>query len=609
MVGFQYGGKNGKRYKLVESSELVVRTERGTALPITPLSTRSRLLLTKFETSYDSKCPGIKVLRPKDGPDTSLRDDARKLLKNEQEIRFAGRVLAEPQSKRPVIYTENIFVKFHNKEKAADCKRLLERMKLTIKRPLHYAKNSYFVAAEEGIGQKIFDLADDLLNDSLVEFCHPELVREKGKKAVYPKQWHLKKTTINQRVINQHANLEKAWKITRGDGIVIAVIDDGVDIDHEEFATAGKIVFPYDATTGDKDPRPAGFDSNHGTAVAGVACANGRHKASGTAPGAKLMPIRLASDLGSQDEADAFIWAADHGADVISCSWGPRDGDYSDPNDPTHTQLVPLPDSTRLAIDFALKNGRSKKGCVVLFAAGNGNESIEYDGYASYDPVVAVAACNDTGTRSVYSDYGKSVWCSFPSNDLLDTTLTTGIWTIDRTGKVGYNHGSSELGDAEGKYTNSFGGTSSATPGAAGVVALLLAVNPTLTPTQIKDIFEQTCDQIDKAGGKYDANGHSKWYGYGRINAAAAVALAKKMPGAKKKTKTSKPNAKTGSAKKATPKKIKAATHKGRKVSRTSVAKKTKKAIHSKHKASKTATASSKSPKPNSSRSKGRKAR
>ena len=106
-------------------------------------------------------------------------------------------------------------------------------------------------------------------------------------------------------------------------------------------------------------------------------------------------------------------------------------------------QVVPLPASTRLAIDYVTANGRGGKGCVVLFAAGNGNESVDNDGYASYAKVMAVAACNDRGRRSVYSDFGKAVWCAFPSNDFGHAPfnhpepLTPGIWTTDRQGESG----------------------------------------------------------------------------------------------------------------------------------------------------------------------------
>jgi subtilisin family serine protease len=284
------------------------------------------------------------------------------------------------------------------------------------------------------------------------------------------------------------------------------------------------VVAPRDATRGTADPRPAAGE-RHGTACAGVACADGNFGASGVAPRARLMPIRLRSGLGSMAEADAFDWAARNGADVISCSWGPTDGDFTDPSDPLHHQRVPIPDSTRLAIESAIRNGRGGKGCVILFAAGNGNESVDNDGYASYPKVIAVAACNDRGKKSPYSDFGNAVWCSFPSSNYFPS-LTPGIWTTDRMGNEGYNMGDSRRGDAAGHYTNSFGGTSSSCPGAAGVAALVLARNRNLTWQQTKDILRQACDRIDTAGGRYNAAGHSAYYGYGRLNARRAVELA-----------------------------------------------------------------------------------
>jgi subtilisin family serine protease len=226
------------------------------------------------------------------------------------------------------------------------------------------------------------------------------------------------------------------------------------------------------------------------------------------------------SQLGSQGEANAFYWAAENGADVISCSWGPADGRWWDPNDPLHDTVVPLPDSTRLALDYALTRGRDGKGCVVLFAAGNGNESVDNDGYASYGGVLAVAASNDRSVRSVYSDYGDAVFCAFPSNDFefpeedRPVPLTPGIWTTDRMGRTGYS---------DDDYTNSFGGTSSACPGAAGVAALVLSCNPSLTRDEVKDVLRRSCEQIDPEDGEYDNQGHSNLYGYGRLNAENAV--------------------------------------------------------------------------------------
>ena len=94
----------------------------------------------------------------------------------------------------------------------------------------------------------------------------------------------------------------------------------------------------------------------------------------------------------------------------------------------------------------------------------------------------------------------------------------------------GYNTGQRADGDAAGNYTNSFGGTSSACPGAAGVAALVLSVNPALKWDEVKDLLRRACDRIDPQGGDYDASGHSPKYGYGRLNARTAVELAKPEP-------------------------------------------------------------------------------
>ena len=449
---------------------------------------------------------------------------ARTVLKKEPGLRFAGRALREPKSKAPVIYTENAFVKFHENVSESRRQALLKKYKLTVKREALFAPAAYFVGAPEGIGTEIFELTSGLLDEAEVELCHPELVRKRALRGAFPPQWHLKQTTVNGKVIKAHANVEAAWAAVQGAGTTIAIIDDGFDLFHEEFKSVGKIVAPRDVTRRTDHPLP-GQGDRHGHACAGVACADGTKGASGVAPKAKLMPIRFASALGSQDEADAFHWAADHGADVISCSWGPEDGDPWDPSDPLHKQVVPLPDSTRLAIRYALQNGRGGKGCVILFAAGNGNESVDNDGYASNPDVIAVAASNDTSKRAMYSDKGKAIWCSFPSSNG-DPSLTPGIWTTDLSGPAGYNDGNIKKGDAAGNYTNSFGGTSSATPGAAGVAALVLSKKPSLTAAQVRDILKRCCDRIDTSGGAYDSKGHSKKYGYGRLNAKRAVDLA-----------------------------------------------------------------------------------
>jgi subtilisin-like proprotein convertase family protein len=478
----------------------------------------------------------VEVYRVPVGRGKRSLDERKRALRGSPDVRFAGGVLVDPGTREPVLYTENLFVKFVDEADPEDCRAVLREAGLEVKQTLHYATNAFFVQAAEGTGQEVFVLAQRLLARDDVEYCHPELIRQRARKAIHPAQWHLKRTTIGSALVDAHANVEAAHVVTRGAGVVVAIIDDGVDIDHVEFSGSGKVVAPRDATRQTSDPRPLSSSDNHGTACAGVAVGNGSLGASGVAPEARLMPIRLMSGLGSQREADAFVWAADHGADVISCSWGPEDGAWWDPSDPLHGQGFGLPASTRLALEYVTNQGRGGKGCVVCFAAGNGNESVDLDGYASFGRVIAVAACNDRGKRSVYSDKGRALWCSFPSSDFghppfgHPDPITTGIWTVDRSSGAGYNPGSSASGDPAGMFTNDFGGTSSACPGVAGVAALILSVDPARKWHEVRELLKQACERIDPSGGAYDASGHSRLYGYGRVNALKAVELAKPQP-------------------------------------------------------------------------------
>jgi subtilisin family serine protease len=532
MYRVRFGGKKGQTLTLVESpAHLVVRTkDRGRlgfrrSFGATPLQKKSRDVLSAFETVSEYVEAGVEVLRyRRKGSARAGRDRARAALKRDAAVEFAGRVLVA-RSGRPYVYTENFFVKFDADVGARAAKTLLKSFGLEVKRELEYSRNAYFVEAPAGTGLEVFAVAEKLLRDAKVELCQPELIRDRRVRRAFDQQWHLKKTNVDGVTVDAHANVEAAWASSQGEGIVVAVIDDGVDIDHEEFRSSAKIVAPRDVTRKADDPRPKGLRDDHGTACAGVACADGSFSASGVAPRARLLPIRLASGLGSQDEADAFVWATDHGADVISCSWGPTDGDFANKSDPLHKHVEPLPDSTRLAIDYAVTKGRAGRGAVVLFAAGNGNESVDNDGYASNPKVIAVAACDDRGKKAPYSDHGKAVFCAFPSNHYFPS-VTPGIWTTDRSGGLGYNFGDDRLGDAAGRYTNSFGGTSSACPGAAGVAALVLARNPELRADEVRDVLGRSCDRIDPKGGRYGKKGRSRIYGYGRLNALRAVELA-----------------------------------------------------------------------------------
>ena len=260
--------------------------------------------------------------------------------------------------------------------------------------------------------------------------------------------------------------------LARPSSISIGLLDDGVDTRHPEFA--GKLGPQFDFQTQTADASPKVSDDKHGTSCAGVAAPG--VKIFGRRARCRLLPVRTPTMLGVSDEAEMFRWVADNGADVISCSWGPPDnaGPFS------------LVDNVRAAIHYCLTSGRGGNGIPVFFAAGNGNELVSDDGYASNPDVMAVAATSVRDVRSPYSDFGPEIFIAAPSSG--DSAAgDPRIFTTDRRGAEGYNAGDVDLGDAAGDYTSRFGGTSSACPLVAGVAALILSVDPSLTRDQVRE--------------------------------------------------------------------------------------------------------------------------
>ena len=288
--------RTGRRLKFEDRGDLVVirTTRRGARHDLSPLTPDARAANASLEPLFGVAAAGVGVwLAPEgDAEELALKLDA------DPAIQFAGRGLRDAHGS-PVVYTENVFVKFADDADARALSwRRSPRVGLTVKRELGFARNAFFAEAPPRSGRRVFELADQLLDRDDVELCHPELIRELSWNAAFPDQWHLQATEIGGTPVDAHASVVAAWDMTQGEGITIAVIDDGVDIDHDEFAFDGKIVAPRSLTRprGD-DPRPT-EGSNHGTACAGVACADGLHGASGVAPRAALMPLRLESGLG-----------------------------------------------------------------------------------------------------------------------------------------------------------------------------------------------------------------------------------------------------------------------------------------------------------------------
>jgi subtilisin family serine protease len=369
----------------------------------------------------------------------------------------------------------------------------LRELGATVVRELESYPGTFLV--EPSRIEDVIDLANHLAESELTEFAAPNFIEEMPSRVVtpannyFPFQWHLHNVCQNNAKPGADIGASSAWALTRGDGgVVICIIDSGVDSSHESFSLPGKLLAPYDFEDEDHFADPV--TSSHGTSCAGIAAAPWEvGRVVGVAPDCTIMPIRRASLSAHLKMAEAFAWAVEHGADVISCSFGYDNRPWV------------LPDIVREAFDHAVDDGRGGRGCVVVWAAGNGNEDISSDEWASHPKTIAVGASTDSDTRAPYSDFGREVDLCAPSNGGVN-----GIWTT-----------------SNGGYTAHFGGTSAAAPMVAGIAGLLLSVNANLTWSEVKALLQGSCEKIDPDGAQYDALGHSTLYGFGRVRADRAL--------------------------------------------------------------------------------------
>jgi subtilisin family serine protease len=221
------------------------------------------------------------------------------------------------------------------------------------------------------------------------------------------------------------------------------------------------------------------------------------------------MPVAISGNLTSGSEVvegQAFTWAMSNNADVICCCWGP----------PVDGQPHPMPRGLSDTVTKAATQGRNGKGCVIVFASGNGTTNMnlmDLDGWASHPNVIAVGACDAAGTRSFSSVFGQALWCLAPGQS---TSADGQTFPIESATTSGYTN-----------FLQEFEQTSAAAAQVAGVVALMISARPDLNAAQVKQIISATCDKTPHRPGEgpYDA-GRSLQQGFGRVNAAAAVTAA-----------------------------------------------------------------------------------
>jgi len=270
-----------------------------------------------------------------------------------------------------------------------------------------------------------------------------------------------------------------AWGFSSGEGILIAIVDSGTDLDHPDLASKVRTDIDWDYVN---DDGVADDDYGHGTHVSGSAAAatdNGMGVA-GMGWEATILPLKILGADGNgydTDLATAIRDAADNGADVINMSLGADS---------------PCPEIVQQAVDYAYA-----RGAVLVAAAGNNLGNTEMFP-ANCEHVLGVAATQSNDSVAYYSNYGNHVSVAAPGSEIYSTG-----WVNDSFCTSGYCY----------KW-----GTSMATPHVAGLAALLLARYPSYTPDQIASAILDNAEDLG-------ATGWDEHYGCGRINGFEALSV------------------------------------------------------------------------------------
>jgi len=328
----------------------------------------------------------------------------------------------------------------------------------------------------------------------------------------FSSQWHLQNTGQGSGTPGEDANVTGAWDSVNGTGVLISVVDDGVDHQHNDLSPNYQDAIDWDYCGDDGNPTPTSNDG-HGTSAAGVAAGigNNNYGISGAAMDADLIGIRLiACSNTDQDEADSIGHRRDLVA-ISSNSWGPSDSG----------KVVSGPGPLlQASLEDNMYQGRGGLGTIVTLAGGNGrnnDDNSNYDGYANSRFTIGVAAITDYGDQAWYSEDGANILVAAHSRG-----GSQGITTADIRGSGGYT--SSDI-------NNDFGGTSSATPLVSGVIALMLEANPSLTYRDVQHVLVHSARTNDATDSDWMTNGgghdFNHKYGHGAIDAGLAVHIAR----------------------------------------------------------------------------------
>jgi subtilisin family serine protease len=422
--------------------------------------------------------------------------------------------------------TNDCVVKF---EPQVDGEVEARRRKLDVHRRLPYSENTFVLrAAPRMSSTELIDICNKWAENGAAVWAEPNLVSTVALHTA-ANQLTPDDPELAQQLHHEIIDSAGAWTIVDAAAnaraaaqVVIAVTDVGFLETHEDLqAMLSPDRYNFSADS------PVFLEHPHGTKAAGIAAAvvdNGIGVAgvAGFPDFCRVMLVQIPgfdTDSSDLDFADMFLWCAglpngrlvpalpSQGAGVISNSWTPDD-----------LALAGLAGEAFNALAAA--------GCIVVFSSGNfepgGRDySLEYP-LLTHPAVIVVGASTlaQPEQRVNSSNFGPSIDICAPAGGGTSGASTHSTSTSRRF---------DPLGDYE-----PFGHTSAACPQVAGVAALMRAVNPALTPEEIRTILHDTAEQIDAGNGDLVGDyvdDHSQWYGYGRLNAHAAVQAAQNSRG------------------------------------------------------------------------------
>ncbi|MFP2906733.1 S8 family peptidase [Pyxidicoccus sp. 3LFB2] len=469
-------------------------------------------------------------------------EQVRSLLEDAEDVAPGPTVYRTPSAARreAIIPAGEVLVKFRPNTEPEARRKALERQGVEVKKTDYPEPGAYLLATRPG--QETVELANRLFESGLFEYAQPNFVRlmprvaiadGTGVGAVVPENGHgfesmmqnLDVLPLPMQARGRPAgtpvvpfqtptdpNLSSQWGLQKirameafdismgSPSISIAIIDEGVNVAHEDLSCK---LPGYDAVTQTDNQEPQPGDG-HGTSCAGIAAAraNNSRGGVGVAPNCLVMPIRIARGLpnGNWFTTDAMIAdglrkAVSRGADVLSNSWGGG----------SPSSVITS------AFTFAQTNGRGGRGCPIAIATGN--EDRRGVGYpANLSPTIpgllAVGASNQWDQRkSRTSRDGETWWGSNYGPEVDVVAPGVKIFATDITGAAGYG---------AGNYVPDFNGTSSATPHVAGLMGLILSVDPDLRSWEVEDIIKLSADELGAAG-------RDEEFGFGRINCRRAL--------------------------------------------------------------------------------------